>query len=64
MHLDCISLSFSVGRGECHLAARRDRNPALEDHHPPAVGSVYPEELPARLAVLREVLRGDVERPG
>jgi hypothetical protein len=57
MHYDSVSLSFSIRRGECHLAALPDRNP-------PAVGGVYPEELPARLKVLREVLRGDFERTG
>ena len=56
MQYDSVSLSFSLGRGECHLAAHPDRNP-------PAVGGVYPEELPARLTVLREALRGDVNRP-
>ena len=57
MQYDSVSLSFSIRRGECHLAEHPDRNP-------PAVGGVYPEELPARLTFLREVLRGDVERPG
>ena len=57
MQYDSVSLSFSIRRGECHLAVHPDRNP-------PAVGGVYPEELPARLTVLREVLRGDVERTG
>ena len=40
------------------------RNAAGEDHDFAVVGDVDAEELVARLAVLGQVLRGDVERTG
>src|SRR5271154_1666794 len=47
-----------------HVSAAPQRNAAGEHHHPPLVGHVDAEELPARLRILREILRRNIEGAG
>jgi len=47
-----------------HFSAARQRNAAGEHHHAPLVGYLNSEELPARLRILREIVRRDIEGTG
>jgi hypothetical protein len=46
------------------LVAAFERDTACEDHDPPVIGSVNTEKLITRLAILGQVLCGDIECAG
>jgi hypothetical protein len=44
-----------------HFSGARQRDAAAEHHHAPMVGHLDSEELTARLRILREILRRNIE---
>src|SRR5271154_4808816 len=74
-NLECFGASFSHGvillsgtaahaHAAYHFSAARQRDAAGEHHHAPMVRHLDSEELTARLRILREILRRNIEGTG